>query len=116
MVLHDRLRGIHMLEDESVTFFLGRYTQIRDKLGAVREVVNPNSMVRIALNNFTKPWFPFIRDIVSREAMPTWERMWDDFIQKETRLVVEAFGQHQQQTVHGDEDLSLWTKGKKKPG
>jgi hypothetical protein len=42
--------------------------------------------------------------------------MWDDFIQKETRLVVEAFKQHQQETVHGDEDLSLWTKDKKKLG
>jgi hypothetical protein len=29
MVLHDRLRGIHMLEDESVTSFLGRYTDQR---------------------------------------------------------------------------------------
>ena len=28
MFLHDRLRGIHMLEDESVSSFLGRYTQI----------------------------------------------------------------------------------------
>jgi hypothetical protein len=28
MVLHDRLRGIHMLKDESVTSFLGHYTQI----------------------------------------------------------------------------------------
>jgi hypothetical protein len=26
MFLHDRVRGIHMLEDESVTSFLGRYT------------------------------------------------------------------------------------------
>jgi hypothetical protein len=26
LVLHDRLRGIHMLEDESVTYFLSRYT------------------------------------------------------------------------------------------
>jgi hypothetical protein len=44
--------------------------------------------------------------------MPTWERMWDDFVQGETRLVGEAFGQ--QQIVHGDEDLALWRKGKKK--
>jgi hypothetical protein len=45
-----------MLEDDSVTSFLGRYTQIRDELGAVGEVVEPNSMVRTALNSFTKPW------------------------------------------------------------
>jgi hypothetical protein len=34
MVLHERLRGIHMLEDETVTSFLGRYTQIRYELGS----------------------------------------------------------------------------------
>ena len=44
--------------------------------------------------------------------MPTWERMWDDFVQEETRLAAKASGQ--QQTVQGVEDLSLWTKGKKK--
>jgi hypothetical protein len=103
-----------MIKDESVTSFLGRYTQIRDDLGAVGEVVDPNSMVRTNLNNFTKPWGPFVCDIVSREVMPTWERMWDDFVQEETRIVVEASGQQQQQSVPGDEDLALWTKGKKK--
>jgi hypothetical protein len=80
LVLHDQLRGIHMLEDESVTSFLGRYTQIRDELGAVREVVDPNSMVRTTLNIFTKPWGPFVHNIVSREVMLTWERMWDEFV------------------------------------
>jgi hypothetical protein len=97
MVLHDRLRGIRMLKDESVTSFLGRYTQIRDELGAVGEVVDPNSLVRQALNSFTKPWGPFVRGIVAREVMPTWERMWDDFVQEEIRLASEASGQRQQQ-------------------
>jgi hypothetical protein len=116
LVLHDRLTDICMLEDESVTSFLGRYTQIRDELGVVEEVVDPKSMVRTILNNFTKPWGPFIRDIVAREVMPTWKRMWDEFVQEETRLVAEASGQQQQQqqqSVLGDEDLALWTKGKK---
>jgi hypothetical protein len=31
--------------------------------------------------------------------MPTWERMWDDFVQEETRLVSEAFGQQQTMQV-----------------
>jgi hypothetical protein len=92
MVLHDQMRGICMLKDESVTSFLGRYTQIRDDLGVVREVVEPNSMVRTTLNKFTKPWGPFIHGIVAKEVMPTWERMWDDVIHEETRLVAEASG------------------------
>jgi hypothetical protein len=41
--------------------------------------------------------------------------MWDDFAQEEIRLASEAPGQ-QQQTVSGDEELALWTKGKKKTG
>jgi hypothetical protein len=90
LVLHDRLRSIHMLEDESVTSFLGRYTQIKDELGAVGEVVNPNSLVRTSMNSFTKPWGSFVRDIVTKEVMPTWERIWDDFIQEEIRLVAKA--------------------------
>jgi hypothetical protein len=97
MVLHDRLRGIHMLEDETVTSFLGRYTQIRDELAVVEEVVNPNSLVRQAMNSFTKPWGPFVRGIVAKEVMPTWERMWDDFVQEEIRLAVEASKQQQSQ-------------------
>jgi hypothetical protein len=97
MVLHDQLRGIHMLEDETVTSFLDRYTQIRYELAIVGEVVNPNFLVRKAMNNFTKPWGPFVRGIVAREVMPTWERMWDDFIQEEIRLAAEDFGQQQQQ-------------------
>jgi hypothetical protein len=54
-------------------------------------------MVMTTLNSFTKPWGPFVRGIVAREIMPTWERMWDDFVQEETRRIAEAFGQ--QQTV-----------------
>jgi hypothetical protein len=73
-------------------------------------------MVGKNLKNFTKPWGPFIHDIFAREVMPTWERMWDEFVQEDTRQVVEASGQQQRQhqSVPGDEDLSLWTKGKKK--
>jgi hypothetical protein len=49
--------------------------------------------VRQALNSFTKPWGPFVNSIVSREVRPTWERMWDDFVQEEIRLAAEASGQ-----------------------
>ena len=108
-----------MLKEESVTSILGRYTQIRDELGAVDEVVEPNSLVRQALHSFTKPWGPFIQGIVAREALPTWERMWDDFVQEEIRLASEASRQRQQQQQQigqGEEDLALWAKGKRKVG
>jgi hypothetical protein len=59
--------------------------------------MNPNSLVRQAMNRFTKPCGPFVWGIVAEHVMPTWERMWDDFIQEEIRLVAEASGQWKQQ-------------------
>ena len=69
-----------MLKTESVTSYLGKFTQIRDALAAIGGIVDPDFMVRTALNNFTKPWGPFVRGIVAWEIMPTWERLWDDFV------------------------------------
>ena len=79
MVLQDKFRSIQMLDSESVTSFFGKFIEIRDELEKVREIVDTCFMVRTTLNNFTKPWGPFVRGIVAREIMPTWERLWDDF-------------------------------------
>jgi hypothetical protein len=53
--------------------------------------VDPDFMVRTTLNNFTKPWGSFVRGIVAREVMPTWERLWDDFVQEETEMHLRVF-------------------------
>jgi hypothetical protein len=75
MVLQEKLKSIQMLEFETATSYLGRFTQIRDELAEVREIVDPDFMVRIALNIFSKPWGSFVRGIIAREVMPTWERL-----------------------------------------
>jgi hypothetical protein len=46
MVLQEKLRGIQMLKSESITSYLGRFTQIRDELAAVGEIVDLDFMVR----------------------------------------------------------------------
>jgi hypothetical protein len=60
MVLQEKIRSIQMLDSESVTSFLGRFTQIRDEVAAIGEIVDPDFMVRTTLNNFTKPWGSFV--------------------------------------------------------
>jgi hypothetical protein len=45
MVLQDKLRSIQMLDSETITSYLGRFTQIRDELVAVGEIVDPNFLV-----------------------------------------------------------------------
>jgi hypothetical protein len=80
----------------------------------VGEIVDPMVLVRTTLNGFSKPWESFVRGIVAREAMPSWERLWDDFVQEELRCSSGSSGQ--QHVAEGEEDLALWTKGKKKTG
>jgi hypothetical protein len=81
-------------------------------LVVVGEIVDPDFLVRVSLNNFSKPWGSFVRGIVAREVMRTWERLWDDFVQEELRCISRSSGL--QCISEGDEDLALWTKGKKK--
>jgi hypothetical protein len=112
MVLQEKLRGTKMMKTDSVTSYLTRFSQIRHEFASVGEVVDRSKLVRTALNGFSKPWESFVRGIVAREHMPSWERLWDDFVQEELR-----FGSGSSSRQHGgiDEgDLALLAKGKKK--
>jgi hypothetical protein len=60
IVLQDKIKSIQMLDSESVTSFLGIFTQIRDDISSIREIVDPEFMVRTTLNNFTKPHGSFV--------------------------------------------------------
>jgi hypothetical protein len=103
-----------MVEADTITPYLTRFSQIRDELAAVGEIVDPSELVRMALNGFSKPWKSFVRSIMAKEHMPSWERLWDDFVQEELRFVGSG-SSSQQQGEGGDEsDLAFLAKGKKK--
>ena len=53
---------------------------MRDELTAVGEVVDNAKLIWVFLNDFSKSWESFVRGIVARENMPSWERLWDDFV------------------------------------
>jgi hypothetical protein len=62
---------------------------------------------------FSKPWESFVQGIIARQHMPSWERLWDDFVQEELR--VGSRSSSKQQGGDGDEgDLALVAKVKKK--
>jgi hypothetical protein len=46
MVLQEKLRGTRMTKTDTVTSFLMRFSQIRDELAAVGEIVDPSELVR----------------------------------------------------------------------
>ena len=54
-------------------------------MGIVGETVGDVELVRTTLNGFSKPWEEFMHVILSRENVPAWSRLWDNFIQEELR-------------------------------
>ena len=53
---------------------------MRDELAAVGEVVYGTELVRTTVNRVAKPWDVFVEAIVARENLPSWNRLWDDFV------------------------------------
>jgi len=104
MVLKEKLRGTKMSRSNTMASYLTRITQVRDELVAVGLAVLEQEFVRTALNGFTKPWAPFVKDIVAREKLPNCERLWDDFIQEE---IWEESLYGGQRKGDDDENLSL---------
>ena len=99
MVLREKLKSIRMNKGENMTTYLTRITQVRDELGAIGEVIQSVDLVRTASNGVAKPWVVFVESVVAREHMPSWDRLWDDFIWEETRR-----GYVQGSTSHNKDD------------
>ena len=80
MVLREKLKSIKMAKVEGVITYLTRVSQVRDELATVGEVVPSSELVQTTLNGVAKPWAIFVEAIVARENLPTWDRIWDDFV------------------------------------
>jgi len=106
LVLEDKFKSIKMIMGEGTNSYLTRISQVRDELIVVGVKVLDAYMGRIALKGFTEEWKPFIKGIVSREKLPDWNRLWDDFIQEDLR----DKDLHPSKKV--DEDVALLAKMK----
>jgi hypothetical protein len=111
MVLREKLKSIKMTKAENVVTYLTRLTQVRDELGAVGEAIADSDLVRTTLNGVSKQWAVFVEGIVAREKLPGWERLWDDFVQEETRR---GYVHGSSSTGHEEENVALATTSKKK--
>ena len=63
-----------------MTFYLTRISQVRDELATIRGVVFGTELVHTTVNGIAKPWAIFVEAIVVRENLPSWDRLWDDFV------------------------------------
>lgn len=84
--------------------------QIHDQLIVVGEKVAYAELVNMALNGFPTSSEPFVQGVCARENLPTFERLWDDYIQEETPMDSKA------SKNGGDENLTLFGQAKKGKG
>jgi hypothetical protein len=111
MVLREKLKSIKMTKAENVVTYLTRLTKVRDELGVVGEAIVDSELVRTTLNGVSKQWVVFVEGIVVREKLPNFERLWDDFVQEETRR---GYVHGSSSTGHEEENVALAANSKKK--
>jgi hypothetical protein len=48
--------------------------------------VEDRELVSIALNGLAPSWKPFVQGVFAREKLPSYEKLWDNLVQKEIGL------------------------------
>jgi len=99
MVLREELRRTKTYETNTVASYLTKITKIKDELAKVGETIQSSQLVRSTLSGFPKKWDAFVDGIVAGGNIPSWERLWDDFMQEETRRHSKNASQHDEEKV-----------------
>ena len=107
LFLKTKLLGIKMDANESVSSFLGRLKEVKDKLGDIGEKVSSTDLVTITLNGMLEDYHMFITGLAAREKPPTFEELTGILLQEEER-----HGNFKPQ----DSGLALWSNKRSSRG
>jgi hypothetical protein len=86
MSLKNELYDMKMNDDDSITSYLVRISQLRDQLQAIEEIISEKELINIVLNGLTKTWDAFSTSINTRKDYPTFEELWTCCAQEESRI------------------------------
>lgn len=89
-LLENQLRQYQMQKGKEIDPFLVRLQGIRDQPISVGSTLDPDFMVRTALNAVTKDWETFVQNILGRASLPSLEEMWETLRQEEIRRLTKA--------------------------
>ena len=76
MSLKNELRDMKMNDDDSITSYFVRISQLRYKLQAIEEIILENELDNIVLNGLPKTWDAFTVSMNTRKEYPTFEELW----------------------------------------
>jgi hypothetical protein len=66
LALKGQLQNINMTKGDTVAIFFMKMSDIRDQLGAIREIISDRELVLTTLNALPKHWEPFLQSICGR--------------------------------------------------
>jgi hypothetical protein len=75
-----------MNDDDNITSYLVRISQLRDQLQAIEEIISEKELVNIVLNGLPKTWDAFAASMNTRKEYPTFEELWTCCAQEESRI------------------------------
>jgi hypothetical protein len=84
--LKNELRDMKMNEDDSITSYFVRISQLRDQLQAIEEITSEKELVNIVLNGLPKTWDAFVASMNTRKEYSTFEELWTCCAQEESRI------------------------------
>jgi hypothetical protein len=73
--LKNELRDMKMNDDDSITSYFVRISQLRDQLQAIEEIISEKELVNIVLNGLPKTWDVFVASMNTRKEYPTFEEL-----------------------------------------
>jgi hypothetical protein len=86
MILKNELRDMKMNDDENITSYFVRISQLRDQLQAIEEIISEKELVNIVLNGLPKTWDSFSASMNTRKDYPTFEELWTCCAHEESRI------------------------------
>jgi hypothetical protein len=86
MSLKNELHDMKMNDDDSITSYFVRISQLRDQLQAIEEIISKKKLVNIVLNGLPKKWDAFAASMNTNKKYPTFEELWTCCAQEESRI------------------------------
>ena len=86
MSLKNELCDMKMNDDDNITSYFVKISQLRDQLQAIEEIISDKELVNIVLNGLPKTWDAFFASMNTRKEYPTFEELWTCCAQEESRI------------------------------
>jgi hypothetical protein len=88
--LKHKLKYLKMEKGKSVASFYSRIAHIRDWILVTGVTMDDDDLVHVIFDGLPSSWDTFLSSVSGREIQPTFERLWHDCLQEESRTATRS--------------------------